>query len=100
MFYRFLALLFLLFLFISSEVLALAPASANLDQARNGTDASPISPVSWVNGNSNGSQSHFTEGMSVPYRCVFSNLTAGVQNIITIGYDIRSSSKNAIDYLT
>src|SRR6185295_7010708 len=77
-----------------------AAASANLNQARNGTDALPTNPVNWVNGNLGGSQAHYVEGMSAPFQCVMTGLTIGAQVTITIGYDIRNSSKHAYDYLT
>ena len=77
----------------------LAKAAANLDQARNGTVASPTSPVDWVNGNAGASNSHYREGYSIPYRMVFTNLALGPHNVV-IEWDIRHSGKNAIDYIT
>jgi len=79
---------------------AMAAASANLNQARNGTDASPTSPVNWVNGNLGGSQAHYIEGMSSPYQCVMTGITVGAQVSIIIEYDIKNSSQHAFDYLT
>jgi len=77
-----------------------AAPSANLNQSRNGTDVSPVNPINWVNGNLGTSNAHYIEGMSAPYQCVMTGLTVGVQITITIGYDIRNSGRNAIDYLT
>jgi len=77
-----------------------AAASANLNQARNGTDASPTNPINWVNGNLGSSQAHYIEGMSSPYQCVMTGITIGVQVSIIIEYDIKNSSQNAFDYLT
>jgi len=78
---------------------AAAPA-ANLNQGKNGTDSAPTSPLQWVNGNLSASQAHYIEGMSTPYQCVMTDLPIGGQVTIIIGYDIKSSSKNAFDYLT
>jgi hypothetical protein len=86
--------------FTLASLLVQAGTSANLDQSRNGTDASPISPTTWANGNAGSSQAHYLEGMSVAYRCLMTGLTANKQITVVIGYDIRNSSKNAIDYLT
>src|SRR5678815_4313425 len=77
-----------------------AAASANLNQARNGTDALPTNPVNWVNGSLSGSQAHYIEGMSTPYQCVMTGITVASQVSLIIEYDIRNSSQNAFDYLT
>lgn len=95
-----LRILILWVFYCCSSQSVLAAESANLDQIRNGTYLSPVSPASWVNGNAGGSQAHYAEGMSVGYRCVMTGLTAGSQFTIIIGYDIRNSSRNALDYLT
>ena len=90
-----------IYLNISHEKKSYATSpGANLNQARNGTDALPTSPVNWVNGNLGGSQAHYVEGMSAPFQCVMDFLTPGTQVTITIGYDITNSSKHAFDYLT
>jgi hypothetical protein len=75
-------------------------ASADLNQTRNGSDNSPVSPMNWVNGNLGSSQAHFAEGMSIPFQCIMTGLTIGVQASITIGYDIRRNGKNAYDFIT
>ncbi len=90
--------------FLKTLLLILLPSislaqSGNIDQARNGSFASPISPVNWVNGNAGSSNSHYTESMSVPYRCVVTGLTPGT-HYIEIGWDITHSSVNAIDFIT
>jgi hypothetical protein len=94
------ALLVILALSALSSQRTLAAASANLNQARNGTDASPTNPINWVNGNLGTSQAHYIEGMSSPYQCVMTGITIGVQVSIIIEYDIKNSSQNAFDYLT
>ncbi len=76
-----------------------APPKANLDQAKNGTAASPTSPVDWVNGNLGSSNTHYREGHSVPYRMVFTDVATG-SHYVTIEWDIKHSGANAIDYIT
>ncbi len=77
-------------------------ASANLDQCRNGSidDPKDCSADNWVNGNLNGSQAHYLEGDSVPYRIVFSGLDTAIEHNVTIQWDTTEGGKHAIDYLT
>ncbi len=83
-----------------------APASADLDQCRNGSAASPNDckdfggNSGWVNGNVGASQAHMLEGYSTPFRTVLENLPTGTDITLTLGYDIRNSGANAYDYLT
>ncbi|MEX0329778.1 MAG: hypothetical protein AB3N64_00005, partial [Puniceicoccaceae bacterium] len=74
--------------------------AVNLDQGRNGPPAAPISPVAWVNGNLNASQAHYLEGWSIPYRVIMTDLPIGSPIELILAYDVRQSSKHAIDYLT
>ncbi len=81
--------------------------AANLDQCRNGSVASPSNCVDsgsgstgWVNGNAGDSDSHYAEGYSIPYRTVMTNLPTGTTITLDLGYDIKHSDHNAIDYLT
>ncbi len=74
--------------------------SANLDQIRNGSAASPISPANWVNGNAGAQQAHYLEGWSIPYRMLLENLTNGSSNVLVIEWDTRDNSKHAIDFIT
>ncbi|MFY9556815.1 MAG: hypothetical protein WAV47_19045, partial [Blastocatellia bacterium] len=83
----------------ASAVSPFAKAAGNLDQARNGSATSPITPVNWVNGNAGASNSHYREGYSIPYRLLLTNLAVGT-HVVEIEWDIRHSSKNAIDYIT
>ena len=55
-----------------------ANASVDIDQCANGPLSSPVPCIggAWQNGNLNGNQAHYLEGDSVPYREVFSDLTA------------------------
>src|SRR5690242_5617381 len=93
-------LLLLLLIAATSTQNASAAAGANLNQARNGSDSIPVSPMNWVNGNIGAAQGHYKESMSAPFQCIMTGLTAGTSVTIVIGYDIRNSSKNAYDYLT
>src|SRR6266567_6113386 len=81
-----------------------AAPSANLDQTRNGKFDDPKTPPPPVgidvNGNAGFQNSHYLEGHSIPYRCVMSDLPPNTQITIRLGFDIRHSSRNAIDYLT
>lgn len=79
----------------------LLAGAANLDQCRNGTQDAPLdcTGANWVNGNLNGSQAHYVEGESVPYRMRFTGLTLAAHNV-TIEFDSTQSAKHAIDYLT
>lgn len=74
--------------------------SANLDQIRNGSKTSPVSPANWVNGNAGASQAHYAEGWSIPYRMLLENLSTSGSHELVIEWDITHSSKNALDYIT
>jgi hypothetical protein len=76
--------------------------SADLSQCRNGPLSAPESCTgsNWVNGSLNGSQAHYIEGESVPYRISMAGLTVGPTHTITIEYDTTENGKHAIDYLT
>lgn len=79
----------------------MANPGVNLDQGRNGQAASPVTPVEWVNGNLNSSQSHYLEGYSIPYRVVMTDLpTDGTEIVLTLAYDVTHGGKHAIDFLT
>jgi hypothetical protein len=76
-------------------------AAVNLDQCANGSDGStPCTGTAWQNGNLNAGSALYHEGDSIPYRDVFTNLTAGVTYRKTISWDTTKSGKHAIDYLT
>jgi len=75
-------------------------AGANLDQGSNGAASAPTSPVAWQNGNLNPNNSHFMEGYSVPYRLVMDGLTPGSTITVEIGWAIRDSGANALDFIT
>lgn len=71
----------------------------NLDQIRNGSAASPVSPANWVNGNAGASNAHYVEGYSIAYRAVFTGLSLGPHSF-RFNYDITKSDKHAIDFVT
>ena len=52
----------------------------------------------WVNGNSNGSKSHWREGEFISYRTTISGLSQG-QHVLVIHYDTVHSGGHALDYL-
>ncbi|HXF48904.1 MAG TPA: HYR domain-containing protein [Verrucomicrobiae bacterium] len=78
-----------------------APPAANLDQYRNGSADAPITTGgNWVNGNAGAENSHYVEGMSIPYRCRMTDLPTGTTIALTLGYDVKHSDAHALDYLT
>ncbi|EMR04096.1 hypothetical protein [Cesiribacter andamanensis] len=74
--------------------------AASLEQVRNGGATSPVSPGNWQNGNLNASQAHFVESHSIPYRALLTGLPSNTEVSLTMAYDIRHSSRNALDFLT
>lgn len=76
--------------------------TASLDQCRNGPLTAPegCAGNNWVNGDLNGSQAHYIEGQSVPYRILFGNLAFPGSHTVTIEWDSSENSLHAIDYLT
>ncbi len=87
---------------------AASTSAGDLDQCLNGTFASPsdcvggINPEGWVNGNANGSHSHWAEGQSVPFRLKMTGMLNG-QHILRIQYDYtvnNPQAQHAYDYLT
>ncbi len=91
----------IMFSVLSVTPLVVSPKpSADLDQMANGKYDDPKSPGEWINGNLNPQNSHFVEGYSVPYRVRMQDLPINTTIWLTIGYDVKHSGKNAIDYLT
>ena len=87
----------------TSTEFILLTGGASLEQCRNGVIGAPLpcAGAAWANGNLNGSQAHYVEGASVPYRMIFAGLTPGTQYTVTIEWDTTvSDSTHAIDYLT
>jgi hypothetical protein len=92
-------------LFVLSLRVVGANPAADIDQCRNGGLATPQTFVqctlsAWVNGNAGAQNSHYREGESISYRVKLSNLKAGDQVSLIIGYDVIHGGNYAIDYLT
>src|SRR5712692_987747 len=81
---------------------ALASPSASIEQVRNGLASSTTTPTpAWVSGNAGGSNSHYLESHSIPYRTVMTQLpTNGTVIELVVGYAVKKSNSYAIDYLT
>jgi hypothetical protein len=80
-----------------------APASADLDQCRNGSQTAPAvcTGSAWVNGNAGASNAHWNEGESIAYRMRFLNLATGTtDHFLTIEWDTTQGGKHSLDYLT
>jgi hypothetical protein len=85
-------------------------AVANLDQCTNGKvspltlepckngTVNSVSYSNWVNGDANGSKSHWKEGEFIAYRDTIATSAAGTY-VFTLHYDNVVSSLHAIDYL-
>jgi len=74
--------------------------AASLEQIRNGASSNPTDPAQWQNGNAGNQTAHYVESHSIGYRALLTNLPANTQVTLILGYDVRHSSKNAIDFLT
>src|SRR5262245_47344490 len=79
-----------------------AGSSASIEQVRNGTATSTITPTpSWGTGNAGASNSHYLESHSIAYRAVMDQLPIdGTVIELVIGYNVKRSGSYAIDYLT
>jgi hypothetical protein len=53
----------------------------------------------WVNGNANGSKSHWREGEFLSYRTTVSGIASGTTHTLVFQFDTVSSKRHAIDYL-
>src|SRR5689334_5648941 len=74
-------------LFVGTDVPAHAAASptVNLDQCAN-----QATPCDWVNGDLNGNNSRYGEGLVVPFRLAIDGLTPGVAHTIHLNYDFTA----------
>jgi hypothetical protein len=81
---------------------AFASPSASIEQVRNGLATATTTPTpTWVSGNAGGSNSHYLESHSIPYRTVMGGLpTDGTVVELIMGYAVKKSGSYAIDYLT
>ncbi|HSM37219.1 MAG TPA: DUF11 domain-containing protein, partial [Longimicrobiales bacterium] len=67
----------------------------NLDQCANDPRTDPCT---WQNGNLNGNNSAYAEGLVVPFRLAIQGLAAGTHSI-NINYDFTAGGHKAYDYL-
>ena len=101
-----LAAIGLLAMLLPIPVAMAAPPGISLEQCRNGSATDPndcpdgSGGSGWVSGNVGASQGHLLEGYSIPYRAVMTNLPPNTTIVLTLGYDIKHSDLNALDYLT
>ena len=88
-------------IFLIGRFVASAATSVQLDQCANlGTTCDTAHPAQWQNGNLGSSNSHYSEGDSVPYRATLVDLTVGATYGVQLEWDTTQSGKHAIDYLT
>src|SRR5689334_8527525 len=74
-------------LLLSTAVMARAESlNVNLDQCANGVPRQTAN-CTWQNGDLNALNSQWREGDGVPFRVVFSGLTAGADHSVHINYD-------------
>ncbi len=78
---------------ISPPTVSAAALTVDLDQCANQT-----TPCSWQNGDLNGNNSSYAEGLVVPFRLAIEGLTAG-SHTIHINYDFTSGGHEAYDFL-
>lgn len=86
-----------------SQISSFGQSNTNNSQwGKNGPASAPASPVIWANGNAQGSNSHFTEGQSIPTRIELDGLTAGQPASVTFNINITqgSNGQHAFDFFT
>ena len=96
--YRFTILLFML-----GQIALYGQANTNNSQwGKNGPASAPVSPVNWANGNAQATNSHYTEGQSIPTRIELVGLTPNVPASVTFNINITQGSdgKHAFDFFT
>ena len=85
------------FLFVTSSY----AQTTTLYIGENGGVGDPVvSPVNWSTSNLSSNDAHFKEGQSIPYRVVMTSLSTSGSHTLDFEWDIRRSSRNAIDYIT
>ena len=74
----------------------------NSQWGKNGPASAPASPVNWANGNAQATNSHFTEGQSIPTRIELAGLTPNVPASVTFNINIiqGSDGQHAFDFFT
>ena len=97
-FYRFTILLL-----VFGQVTLYGQSNTNNSQwGKNGPASAPVSPVNWANGNAQATNSHFTEGQSIPTRIELDGLTPNVPASVTFNINIiqGSDGQHAFDFFT
>jgi hypothetical protein len=90
------------------EVAFVINPAADIDQVRNCShdEVGPLDCIalggtaSWVNGNAGFETAHYLEGLSIAYRVRMTEVPQDCDVTLILGYDIKHSDKQAIDYLT
>ena len=86
---------------VSERADAASGPSADLEQCANdGTTCDASHASNWQTGNLNSSNSHYSEGESVPYRSVIGDLTVGATYAVTISWKSSSDGRHTLDYIT
>ena len=95
---------FTILLFVFGQVTLLYGQSNtnNSQWGKNGPASAPQSPVNWANGNAQATNSHFTEGESIPTRIELAGLTPNVPASVTFDINIiqGSDGQHAFDFFT
>ncbi|TDR18240.1 hypothetical protein, partial [Flavobacterium cheniae] len=97
-FYRFTILLL-----VFGQVTLYSQSNTNNSQwGKNGPASAPASPVNWANGNAQATNSHFTEGQSIPTRIELAGLTPNVPASVTFNINITQGNdgQHAFDFFT
>ena len=97
-FYRFTILLL-----VFGQVTLYSQSNTNNSQwGKNGSASAPVSPVDWANGNAQATNSHFTEGQSIPTRIELAGLTPNVPASVTFNINITQGNdgQHAFDFFT
>ena len=88
-------------IFFVGRMVASATTSVQLDQCANlGTTCDTSHASQWQNGNLGSSNSHYSEGESVPYRATLVDLTVGATYGVQLEWDTTQSGLHALDYIT
>jgi len=88
-------------IFFVGRIVASATTSVQLDQCANlGTTCDTSHASQWQNGNLGSSNSHYSEGESVPYRATLVDLTVGATYGVQLEWDTTQSGLHALDYIT
>ena len=90
-------------LLVLTQISSYGQSNTNNSQwGKNGPASAPASPVIWANGNAQATNSHFTEGQSIPTRIELAGLTAGQPASVTFNINITqgNAGQHAFDFFT